>query len=153
MSAGIAGLTRVLSIAFAAGFGLAAHAADIGQIKAAKGQVSIVRGGQTLPGETGAKLQAADVLKTGADGSVGVTLADDTLLTAGPASTLVITDFRFDSTTNEGGLLASLWKGTLHVVTGLIAKQAPQNVNVQTRNAVMGVRGTEFIVDARGDTP
>ena len=41
--------------------------------------------------------------------------------------------------------------GTLHVVTGLIARQQPQNVNVQTRSAMMGVRGTEFIVDTRGD--
>jgi hypothetical protein len=78
-------------------------------------------------------------------------MADDSLLTAGPGSTLVISEFRFNSTTHEGSFLATLLQGTLSMVTGLIAKQAPQNVNVQTRNAVMGVRGTEFIVDARGD--
>ena len=39
-------------------------------------------------------------------------------------------------------------RGTLSVVTGLIGKKAPENVKVQTRTVVLGVRGTEFIVDA-----
>ena len=146
MSAGIAGLTRVLSIAFAAGFGLAAHAADIGQIKAAKGQVSIVRGGQTLPGETGAKLQAADVLKTGADGSVGVTMSDNSLLSVGPNSVLALDKYEFDSTTSQGQFDASLQKGSLAVISGRIAKQSPDAMKVRTPSSILGVRGTEFVV-------
>jgi len=146
MSAGIAGLTRVLSIAFAAGFGLAAHAADIGQIKAAKGQVSIVRGGQTLPGETGAKLQAADVLKTGADGSVGVTMSDNSLLSVGPNSVLALDKYEFDSTTSQGQFDASLQKGSLAVISGRIAKQSPDAMKVRTPTSILGVRGTEFVV-------
>ncbi|MFY9514109.1 MAG: FecR domain-containing protein [Rubrivivax sp.] len=131
----------------------AAAADTAGIVKRLQGTVSLQRDGQTLPLAPGSAVQVGDRLVTGPDGAVGVTLADDTLLTAGPGSTLVVSEFRFNSTTNEGSLLASLWKGTLNVVTGLIAKQAPQNVNVQTRNAVMGVRGTDFIVDARGDAP
>ena len=150
---GLRTLLAAASLAALIGLPAAATAADVGIVKRVKGTVALQRGEQTVPVSPGTAIQVGDRFVTGADGSVGVTLADDTLLTAGPASTLVITDFRFDSTTNEGGLLAQLLKGTLHVVTGLIAKQAPQNVNVQTRNAVMGVRGTEFIVDARGDTP
>jgi len=145
---------RPLLCAALLGAAASAQAADAaGIVKRLQGAVTLQRGGQSLPVAPGTAVQVGDRLVTGADGTVGITLADDTLLTAGPGSTLLINDFRFDSTTNEGGLLASLLKGTLHVVTGLIARQTPQNVNVQTRNALMGVRGTEFIVDARSDEP
>lgn len=133
--------------------GMAAAADTAGIVKRLQGGVTLQRGAQTVPLAPGTAVQVGDRLVTGADGAVGLTMADDTLLTAGPGSTLVISEFSFNSTTNEGNLLATLLKGTLNVVTGLIAKQTPQNVNVKTRNAVMGVRGTEFIVDARGDAP
>lgn len=126
---------------------LAADAAGV--VKRVQGSVTLQRDGQSLPVSAGTPVQVGDRLVTGVDGSVGLTMADDSLLTAGPASTLVVSRFRFDSTTNDGNMLVELLKGTLHFVSGLIAKQAPQNVNVQTRNALMGVRGTEFIVDAR----
>lgn len=122
-----------------------------GVVKRLQGGVTLQRGAQTLPVAPGTRVEVGDRLTTGTDGSVGVTLADDTLLSAGPGSTLVVSQFRFDSTTNEGNVLIQLVKGTLAMVSGLIAKQTPQNVNVQTRNALMGVRGTEFIVDTRGE--
>ena len=52
------------------GWAVAASAADIGQVKTAKGQVTIERQGTTLPATVGARLQVADTVKTGADGSV-----------------------------------------------------------------------------------
>lgn len=135
----------------AASAGHAAAADAAGVVKRLQGSVTLQRGTQNLPVAPGTRVEVGDRLTTGADGSVGVTLADDTLLSAGPGSTLVVSQFRFDSTTNDGNVLIQLVKGTLAMVSGLIAKQAPQNVNVQTRNALMGVRGTEFIVDTRGE--
>lgn len=145
--------TLLLAALLASAGAAQAQVAAAGIVKRLQGTVTLQRGAATVPVAAGTAVLVGDRFVTGADGAVGITLADDTLLTAGPASTLVISEFRFDSTTNEGNVLARLLKGTLHVVTGLIAKQQPQNVNVQTRNAVMGVRGTEFIVDARSDTP
>jgi len=142
MSARIARLSWVLLMAFAA----AAHAADIGQIKVAKGRVAIERNGQTLPGEVGARLQPADVLKTGADGSVGVTMSDNSLLSAGPNSVLALDRYEFDSTTSQGQFDASLQKGSLAVISGRIAKQSPDAMKVRTPSSVLGVRGTEFVV-------
>lgn len=131
--------------------GQAAAGDTAGVVKRLQGSVSLQRGTQNVPVAAGTRVEVGDRLVTGADGSVGVTLADDTLLSAGPGSTLVVSQFRFDSTTNDGNVLIQLVKGTLAMVSGLIAKQSPQNVNVQTRNALMGVRGTEFIVDTRAE--
>jgi len=127
---------------------LAATAADIGQVKIAKGQVTIERQGKAMPAVVGARLQVADVVKTGADGSVGITMDDDSLLSAGPNSALSLDNYAFDTTTNQGRLDTSLNKGTLSVISGRIAKQTPDAMTVRTPNAILGVRGTEFVVSA-----
>jgi hypothetical protein len=139
-------MQRALLVAFAAGVAVAANAADIGQIKVAKGPVSIERSGQTLPGDVGARLQPADVLKTGADGSVGVTMSDNSLLSVGPNSVLALDRYEFDSTTSEGKFDASLQKGSLAVISGRMAKQSPDAMKVRTPSSILGVRGTEFVV-------
>jgi len=120
--------------------------ADVGQIKVSKGQVSVDRNGQTIPGAVGLALEAADVLRTGPDGSVGITMRDNALLSAGPNSILALQRFEFDPTTSAGRFDARLQRGTLAVVSGRIAKQSPQAMTVRTPSAVLGVRGTEFVV-------
>lgn len=127
-----------------------AAAAPAGLVKRSQGQVTLLRAGQRMTVQPGLAVQVGDSLRTGADGAVGITLSDDSLLTAGPNSELVISAYAFDPTTQDGKLLASLWRGTLSMVSGLIARKAPEQVKVETRTVVLGVRGTEFIVDASG---
>ncbi|MET0203594.1 MAG: FecR domain-containing protein [Casimicrobiaceae bacterium] len=135
-----------LAFALALAVASAAHAIDIGQIKVSKGDVAIERSGQTVPGAVGARLQTSDVIKTGADGSVGITMSDNSLLSAGPNSILSLDKFAFDTTTNQGQFESSLRKGSLSVVSGRIAKQSPDAMTVRTPTAILGVRGTEFAV-------
>ena len=125
-----------------------AGAAEIGQIKVSKGQVAIEREGKTLSGAVGTRLQTADTVSTGADGSVGITMDDDSLLSVGPNSVLSLERYAFDPTTNRGRFDAALNKGTLAVISGRIAKQSPDAMTVRTPTAVLGVRGTEFVVSA-----
>ena len=61
-------------------------------------------------------------------------------------SVLAIDRFAFDSTTHQGSFESSLRKGTLAVVSGKLAKQSPEAMKVRTPAAVLGVRGTEFLV-------
>ena len=129
----------------------AAPGANAGLIKRVAGLVTLERGGQSQAARPGLALQVGDQLRTGPDGAAGLTLADDTLVSTGPNSVLVINAFSYDSTTQDGNLLLQLWRGTVSVVTGLIARKAPEKVNVQTRTVMLGVRGTEFIVDTEGD--
>ena len=97
-------------------------------------------------------MRQADVVVTGPDGAVGVTLADDTLLSAGPNSVLAIERFVYEAN-QPGSLEAALSKGTLAVVSGRIAKQAPDAMRVKTPAAILGVRGTEFVVRASDGSP
>ena len=81
-------LRTIVAAMFAFVVALDAGAADIGQIKVARGQVTIERGGQALPAAVGARVQDGDTVKTGPDGSVGISMSDDSLLSAGPHTTL-----------------------------------------------------------------
>lgn len=130
----------------AAWWSVHALAADAGRIKTAKGEVQIERGGKLIAAVPGALIEVADTVRTGKDGAVGIAFLDNSLLSAGPNSELVVEKFLFDSRTDEGEFDTRLKKGTLGVVSGRIVKQTPEAMRVKTPSAVMGVRGTEFIV-------
>ncbi|MGH8648320.1 MAG: FecR family protein [Burkholderiales bacterium] len=119
---------------------------DIAQIKTLSGTVMVERGSQRILASAGLKLMQADVIRTGIDGSVGITFIDNTLMSAGPNSALSLDQFSFNSTTHEGRLDASVRSGTLSVISGKIAKQSPEAMTVRTPAAILGARGTEFFV-------
>lgn len=131
--------------------GMSVQAAEnVGMVKVAKGQVIIERNGQKLPATVGSRVEVADRVRTGGDGSVGVTLRDNTLLSAGPNSLIVIEKFAFDNTTQDGNMSIRIRKGTLSVASGKIAKRTPESVDFHTPTSVLGVRGTEFAIEVEG---
>jgi hypothetical protein len=132
----------VLALAVA-GF---ARAEDVGHVKVAKGTVQVERDGKRLPATVGMAIRQSDTLITGADGSAGITFSDNSLLSTGPNSVLVVDRYAFDSTTHAGHFDASLKKGTLAVISGKMVKQTPGSMRVRTPAAIMGVRGTDFLV-------
>jgi hypothetical protein len=91
-------------------------------------------------------VRGSDTLVTGADGALGVTFLDNTMVSAGPSSVLEIERYNFNSTTHAGQFDASLKKGSIAVVSGKMVKQTPGSMRVRTPTTVMGVRGTEFLV-------
>jgi hypothetical protein len=130
----------------------AANASVVGEIKILKGTATVERQGQKLPAAVGMKLREADTVVTGKDGAVGITFADNSLMSSGPNSTLAIDSFRFDSTTHVGEFNSSVKRGTVAVVSGKMVKQNPESMKIRTPSSIMGVRGTEFVVkvdDAR----
>ena len=135
---------------FAAAWTLPAIAADAGRVKVSKGTVSIQRGGRQLPAPVGAAIQALDTVSTGADGAVGITFQDNSMISAGPNSVLTIDKYAFDRTTGVGEFESSLKHGTLAAVSGKMVKQSPEAMKVKTPAAIMGVRGTRFVVRVAG---
>ena len=141
-------LVTGLSMLAAASLCAAADADYAGVVKTVRGSATVERASSKVALAPGSRVNSGDRIVTGTDGYVGVTLRDDTLLTLGPGSTLSLDSYGFDPKTHEGNFLASLTRGVLSVVTGLIAKRSPDAFVVKTRISTMGVRGTEFIVEA-----
>ena len=126
---------------------MAQAAESAGMIKTSQGSVTLERDGQKLVAAVGTPVLVADRLRTGSDGAVGVTLRDSTLLSAGPNSLVTIDKFAFDSTTTDGQMSVGIRKGTLAVASGKIAKRTPESVDFHTPTSVLGVRGTEFVIE------
>ena len=124
----------------------AACANDVGQVKVTKGVVHVERDGARMPVVVGMPIRQSDKLVTGTDGTVGVTFADNSLLSVGPNSALVVDKFAFNASTHEGQFDASLQRGTLAVVSGKMVKQSPDAMRIRTPASILGVRGTEFVV-------
>jgi len=124
----------------------AAVAADAGEIKVVNGSAYLERAGERLQLKAGMPVREADVVVTGANGTVGITFAHNSLLSIGPNSNFTIERFVFNSTTHAGQFDSRLNKGTLAGVSGKIVKQSPEAMRVHTPSAIMGVRGTEFAV-------
>lgn len=128
---------------------LAAYAAnDAGMVKVSQGQVLVERDHRQLSAPVGTRIFSSDRVTTGADGAVGITLRDNTLLSAGPNSTVDLTKFSFDSTTHAGAIDATVRRGTLSVISGKIAKATPEAVRFSAPGMTLGVRGTSFVIDA-----
>ncbi len=121
-------------------------AADIGQLKSTAGDVWIERSGSRVEAASGTRVQSGDVVRTGANGSVGMVMLDNSLLSMGPNSVLTLDRLDYDATTQQGRFDTSLQKGSLGVISGRIAKQSPTAMQVRTPSAILGVRGTEFVV-------
>jgi hypothetical protein len=138
-------LTLCISVTACVG---AAHAQLAGVVKGVTGNATIDRLGSQQAIVVGAKVFTSDRIVTGADSTVGIMLRDNTMLSAGPNSILQMNKFAFDSTTNAGTIDASVKRGTVAVISGKIAKATPENVSFSTPSMTLGVRGTEFVIDA-----
>jgi hypothetical protein len=148
-------MRNLCMMAVAIAFAGTAMAADIGQVKVARGDVQIQRGATKEAAKVGMGILASDVVLTGADGSAGITFTDNSLVSVGPNSIFAIDKYAFDSTTHAGEFEGNLKKGKLAAVSGKMVKQSPESMKIRTPSAVMGVRGTEFVVqvDERASRP
>lgn len=128
------------------GYALAAD--SIGEVKNASGAVDVMRTGAPHHAAAGDKVFQDDVISTGKDGTIGITFADNSLISLGPNSELKLDQFQFNPAAHTGNFDSSLNKGTLAVKSGLIVQQNPESMRIHMQAATLGVRGTEFVVRA-----
>lgn len=123
-----------------------AAAQHIGTVKATRGIVSIMRNGKPVPARPYLKLYLADVIMTGSDGAVGVLLEDNTLLSMGPMSRLVLDEFKFEPAENQYAMRLTMQQGTFVYLSGLLGKLAPNAVELDTPvGEISMLKGTGFM--------
>jgi hypothetical protein len=127
--------------------GLYAASQDtIGIVRNLAGEATVTRGGEVFPAAVGTTLVVGDTLMTGSNGSMGVILRDNSTLSIGPGSSLVVRNFLFSPAEGKFGLLVRLSRGTMAYLSGLIGKLAPESARFETPVASIGIRGTRFAV-------
>ena len=141
----------LIAVALAVGAGTAiAQPSAAGRIDRLAGTAVILRGGAQVPLKAGDTVLETDVLRTGPDGRIGVTLKDDTRLSLGPASEVRLEKFLYSPSEGKIGLGLRVVRGLVAYVSGRIAKIAPDAVRLETPAAIVGVRGTTLVIQVEG---
>jgi hypothetical protein len=120
--------------------------AAAGRVKVASGEAFIVRQGANVRAQPGLPVFQADALRTGADGSLGVTLEDDTRVSIGPNSEVHLDKFLYAPADGSLALALKFVRGVAAYVSGRIAKLAPDSIRLETPGAIVGVRGTSLAI-------
>lgn len=141
-----------LLVLLVAGLPLAARDREsVGSLRTMRGEVFLTRDGAERAITKPERVYEGDLLRTGAGGSAGLLLKDDTSIALGPNSRVALEQFRFAPTEGRLGLVVRCFRGTMAFISGLIAKLSPASVRVETPVATVGVRGTSFLVKVEGE--
>lgn len=118
-----------------------------GFVKNVSGQAFVERNKVLMDAHVKDKLIENDILVTGRNGSMGVILQDNSVMSIGPNTRLIISKFVFEPENKKFSFIAQIKKGSLVYLTGLIAKLNHKGVRFETPTAVCGVRGTHFAIN------
>ncbi len=115
-----------------------------GEVKISKGEVLVKNQAGLNPIEQGARLKVNDVVVTQEKSFAKILMVDDSVFTIGPNSEVKIEKFDYSDKTDRK-MLISFIKGQMR---GLIKNKAKEgDLNLKTNLAVMGIRGTEFLMN------
>ena len=133
---------------FFMGFSHPAIAAEkgIGVIKNIKGPVFIEREKASIPAKMNDQLFENDIIVTGKGGSMGAVLIDNSMISSGPNTRLILSQFAFDPAEKKPSSTVQITRGTLTYLSGLIAKHDSHAVKFVTSTAVCGLRGTHLAI-------
>lgn len=123
----------------------------IAVVEKVSGTATVVRQGRTISAKIGLDIYQYDTLRTGSNGSMGVIFNDDTSLSLGPGSMLVIDEFIFAPREGKYSIALRMVKGTVAYLSGLISKLAPESAHIETPTSSIGIRGTKFVARVEGE--
>lgn len=129
-----------------AGLLYAKDVAPIGYVMKASGAATVVSDGKSVSAVVGTPVNEGSTLRVGPGGAMGVTLKDNTVMSLGPNSELVIEEYLYAPAKNDLKLTTRMVHGTLNFISGVIAKLRPEAVQINTPTGTIGVRGTHFVV-------
>jgi len=131
----------------------------IGKVVVATGSVSIERAsavvvqanvaGQADQTKVGDLLYQGDVVKTGADGRIGINFADGSSFNLSSNARMALDEFVYDPNGKSNSTFFNLTNGTMTFVAGGVAKSG--DMKVDTPVATMGIRGTTPHVEISND--
>jgi hypothetical protein len=124
---------------------------SIATVNKLSGMATIARQGQTIPATIGLEIWEKDTIRTGRNGSIGIVFNDDTFLSLGPGSALVIDEFVFAPKQGKFSIVVRMLKGTAAYLSGLISKLSPESAHIKTPTASIGIRGTKFVAKVERD--
>ena len=131
-----------------------ATAADVaGSVSFVIGDASLIGAdGKATPVARGDAVNAGLTLATGATGHIHVRMIDGAFISVRPQSRLRIEDYRYDAATPANNRIKLvLEQGVARSITGRAGEASKENYRLNTPLAAIGIRGTDFVVQASAD--
>jgi hypothetical protein len=119
---------------------------SIGFVNNIIGDVYLKTPAATVRAAPNMKINQGDTIITAKKSSAGLIFDDDTVVSLGPESEIQIESFLFKPVEKELSFIARMIQGTFSLISGKIAKLAPDKVKIETPDATLGVRGTKILV-------
>lgn len=144
-------ITLLLLVFFLFASPLVAMEEPAGSFKNLQGTVNVQRQDSMMPAQTGMKIYARDHIITGADGSAGIILQDNTIFSLGPNSQLALEEYVFSPEQGRFSLLVNMIRGTFIYLSGVIGKLSPDSIKLETPVGTIAIRGTRFAAKIAGE--
>jgi len=141
-------IVPVLAVLAAAASGPARAETAIGEATEVARNALLDGRGARRPIERGDAVAASDTILTDAQGRAAFRFVDDTRLSVGPNSSVRLDKFVFDGEATPSAFVVRATKGVLRFSTGRGEHEA---YRIQTPAATIGVRGTDFDVQIKGE--
>jgi len=99
--------------------------------------------------KAGDKIYFGDTITSEDKSKTQLMMADETIISVGSKTEMIIDEFTYDPSTQNGKFLATIQQGSAKLLTGKISEKDPKKLEVKTPAGTLGTRGTEFqaIVD------
>ena len=115
-----------------------------GNVDYVSGEVVVIRSAGEMPLASSQLVFSSDTIITGETGRVRLSMRDGSTIYVGHLSRINIADYQLKNKSLLSGLFNMLWGKARFVVNHL--KSIDASFSVKTSTAVLGVRGTNFIV-------
>ncbi len=111
------------------------------------GTVKVKRDNKIINIKKGNRLDNGDIVITKEKSSIGIIFDDGSRLSLGSKTLFVINKFIVKPSLNKFDVDIELKKGKALFSSGKIGKLAPQSVKFRVPEGIIGIRGTEFLVE------
>ena len=121
----------------------------VGTVTFVIGKANVKRAQELMPLMAGRELKVGDELITPANGHVHIRFVDGALVSLRPSSILKINEYLFDANNPAASLVKfDLEQGVVRAISGQAAESAKDKFRLNTPLVAIGVKGTDFVVEA-----
>lgn len=115
----------------------------VGAVEEFSGEATVTRtDGSIHTVSIGTEIYEGDIIETGSDGAVNILFSDETTFAVSEDARMAIDEYVFDPTTEAGSQNFSVLKGVFVFTSGLIGRDDPDDVQIDTPVGSIGIRGT-----------
>lgn len=118
-------------------------ASPIGAVDEISGDATVTRtDGTTEPISIGSPIYQGDVIETSKASAVNITFSDESSFAVSEDTRLAVDEYVFDPASEAGAQNFSVLKGVFVFTSGLIGRDDPDDVQIDTPAGSIGIRGT-----------